>query len=239
MKERPIILNGEMVGAVLDGRKTQTRRPVKEADSAMLDFLGGEAGDDCAAEVSIIYVENIDRIDDNGKTYKYTGLLGCTSEYPEEGYIELTSPCGVPGDRLWVRETWREWHQEADSECGCSGDPYCTCSPHPKASACYRADGHFVEPEDRQMYDIKWKPSIHMPRWSSRILLEITDIRVERVQDISEDDAIAEGSGVPLDKRYVVQEYFKPLWQSIYGEDAWNRNDWVWVIDFKPVEIKQ
>ncbi|EBY6828012.1 hypothetical protein D5835_20345 [Salmonella enterica subsp. enterica serovar Aba] len=148
------------------------------------------------------------------------------------GDIWFACPFGEVGDCIWVRETW--------AEAGAS-------APDLKL---YRANypahvpTHYenVPPAE----DVRWTPSIHMPRWASRILLEITDVRVERVQDISQIDAIAEG-GPPDHPSFskISQEmgfsdwprsWFAQTWWGIYGREAWNTNPWVWVIEFKRVE---
>lgn len=199
MTERGMIFNSEMVRAILDGRKTQTRRPVKFPFKDR--NLGCElSGNELAGELS-------------------------SGNY-------LNSPFGKPGDRIWVRETW--------AEAGAS-------APDLKL---YRANypdhvpSHYenVPPVD----EIRWKPSIHMPRWASRILLGITDVRVERLNAISQADAIAEGappSHPSID--CVSQEYgfpdfsrswFGQTWQHIYGEESWQANPWVWVIEFKQID---
>ena len=131
-------------------------------------------------------------------------------------------PHGQPGDRLWVRETW---HDASSSLHSC---------------ALYRADGI-------DLHWDKWTPSIHMPRWASRITLEITSVRVERLQEISIEDAKAEGAWGPDDS--IVQKVtdyfgtdifsanprkaFQMLWESINGPDSWAANPWVWVIEFR------
>lgn len=119
-------------------------------------------------------------------------------------------PYGQPGDRLWARETWR-------------------VSDQPDERIEYRAD---VDPQ----YDgLKWTPSIHMPRWASRITLEITAVRVERLQDISEQDAMAEG--INGEQLHSAQGYapkaFMKLWESINGPGSWAANPWVWCISFR------
>ena len=137
------------------------------------------------------------------------------------------SPCGEPGDRLWVRETWATTEQSG---------------VHPSdAELVYRA----TDPGWESMEGWRWKPSIHMPRWASRITLEGTGVRVERLRDISEADAIAEGItwnqgivqsgyGIDLSTTHVsARGAFRELWESIYGPGSWNLDPWVWVTSFK------
>lgn len=193
MKERGMIFNGEMVLAILDGRKTQTRRPVK---FPVLDkHLGCElAGNELAEELS-------------------------AGNY-------LNSAFGKPGDRIWVRETWARYNIDQNSH-----------------DIAYRATTPADWPEEG-----RWRPSIHMPRWASRILLEITDVRVERLNSIHDVDAMREGIqnlttcshadfGIPgvVNAQHPVRA-FQLLWESIYGADSWRANPWVWVIEFKRVE---
>ena len=125
-------------------------------------------------------------------------------------------PYGVIGDRLWVREAF-------------SNVTECTHYNHlhDKRQWLYKATDETCFP--------KWKPSIHMPRKASRITLEITGVRVERLQNISETDAISEGVAFMSDPVSAKDE-FQILWESINGHESWNANPWVWVIEFKRVE---
>lgn len=134
------------------------------------------------------------------------GRVGAQMEHPRGGPLGwVACPHGAPGDRLWVRETW----------------------VHSSDGVLYRERG------DRWPY--AWRPSVHMPRWASRISREITDVRVERLQDISEADARAEG--IALDDCITPRAEFAELWNSINGKRApWASNPWVWVIEFKRVE---
>lgn len=171
MKERPIIFNSEMVRAILDGRKTQTRRIITARPPKVIDL----------ATVQCKY--------------------------------------GQPGDRLWVKETWRGGNDtlenvfyKASDNCALKYG-FCQCS---------------------------WKPSIFMPHEFSRITLEIVNVRVERLQDISEKDVIAEGieeAGIcfGIRKEEVEKHCYKLLWDKINGPGAWEKNPWVWVIEFKKV----
>ena len=213
MTERGMIFNGEMVRAILDGRKTQTRRPVK---FSILDRnLGCElAGNELAGELS-------------------------AGNY-------LNSAFGKPGDRIWVRETFQGPLFDYDLMDSYCKDP----TPFEKPEFCvYKADGvpapEFYDADDE--LHCCWRPSIHMPRWASRILLEITDVRVERLNAISQEDAQAEGMELagwrptysdPDSGGEVMTPYdnFAELWSSIYGKESWNANPWVWVISFKRVE---
>ncbi|MDW5499902.1 hypothetical protein R6Y99_08885 [Pseudomonas lundensis] len=196
MKERPVIFNGEMVRAILDGRKTQTRRPIK---FPLLDKnMGCElSGNELAGEVRAGNYSNV--------------------------------PFGQVGDRLWVREAYQGPLFEFDQ----MGTYLEDTSKFERPEFCeYRADGgktpEYYDADDNLRFG--WKPSIHMPRWASRITLEITGVRVERLQEISETDAIAEGG-----TEHFNIDWFGPLWASIYGVDSWNANPWVWVIEFKRV----
>ncbi|HBM2900103.1 TPA: hypothetical protein LVL13_001305 [Klebsiella oxytoca] len=198
MIERGMIFNAEMVRAILDGRKTQTRRIVKLQPD----------------EDGLAKVTNGPWVDTSERNYR--------------------CPFGDVGDRIWGRETW--------AEAGAS-------APNLKlyrASYPEHVPSHYenVPPAN----EIRWTPSIHMPRWASRILLEITDVRVERLNAISEHDAQAEG--VAKLRGGFWQHYqpgwtqhqlsargsFVTLWKSIYGEESWNSNPWVWVIEFKRIE---
>ncbi|WP_438439236.1 hypothetical protein [Klebsiella quasipneumoniae] len=208
MKERGMIFNSEMVLAILDGRKTQTRRPVKFPVHDKT--LGCElSGNELAGELS-------------------------AGNY-------LNSAFGKPGDRIWVRETFCPVD---DTQYG--GEKWVDYRATPRYEASHPADWDSA-PNDAEA--LKWRPSIHMPRWASRILLEITDVLVERLNAISEEDARAEGiidggclnCGEPepcgcANPEPDATDAFAYLWQSIYGQENWNANPWVWVISFKRVE---
>ncbi|RTX65052.1 hypothetical protein DZA20_03345 [Pseudomonas aeruginosa] len=221
MKERPILFSGPMVRAILEGRKTVTRRVVKPQP----DFLGSMVDPNTP-------FETLD-----------AGL-----------HARITCPYGEPGDRLWVRETWTDVNM-----CGAP-------------ALAYRADEDirdlmeepgFLDDRGAFNYDdprvkpypfacwyaeldqARWRPSIHMPRWASRILLEITAVRVERLQDISEKQALAEGvelegegvcwagaAGTASDSPV---ESFRLLWELINGAGSWNATPWVWAVEFKRV----
>lgn len=198
VKERPIIFSGPMVRAIRDGRKTQTRRIIKPHPVDVVTFLTR----------------------DNSPTGEY-GLCF----HPRVVSKRMQCPYGVPGDRLWVRETW---------------------------AYRYNDDGAPVSPTQylyaaTDSWDGRRVPSIHMPRCASRVLLEITDVRAQRVQEISEEDAIAEGvscaggiwfgAGEP---REAPRAAFAALWDSINAKRGfgWVVNPWVWAISFKVVEVR-
>ncbi|WYW98746.1 hypothetical protein WMR86_17520 [Proteus vulgaris] len=192
MKERGIIFNAEMVRAILDGRKTQTRRIVKNV------------------------------IPDNGIWLKKpTKTRSGTTTHVLDAPKYNLCPLGKVGDRLYVREAFKAG--------------VCT-----ESTIAYKATHKPSDLEEGWYEEIKWTPSIHMPRWASRITLEITDVRVERLNDISNDDAKSEGcwygrgGGVP-DKALTPSDQFPTLWEEIYGDGSWSSNPWVWVIEFKRI----
>ena len=141
---------------------------------------------------------------------------GCTTS------LHIKSPYGSVGDRLWVRETFNRTNPSGEN-----------------GVYFYKADGKFPGCIGGAKYrvDILWKPSIFMPRHASRILLEITAIRVERLNEISRGDCMAEGCPFPnIAKETDPVQWYKELWESINGADSWNTNPWVWVIEFKKIE---
>ncbi|WP_371335290.1 hypothetical protein [Klebsiella quasipneumoniae] len=222
MKERGMIFNAEMVRALLDGRKTQTRRPVKFPVHDKK--LGCElSGNELSGELS-------------------------AGNY-------LNSAFGKPGDRIWVREAYRFPASLDDvSPTGVGEMAVATGYRKPWAPTFYEFTGTFsdgwkgFETPPKVSDAGKLRPSIHMPRWASRILLEITDVRVERLNSIHDVDAMREGIqnlttcshadfGIPgvVNAQHPVRA-FQLLWESIYGYESWNSNPWVWVIKFKRIE---
>ena len=151
-------------------------------------------------------------------------------DYREQPAVLKYSPYGLPGDLLWVRETWQQTRPRRRD-----GERFILRTPGKGlGDVHYAADAERDEPP-------KWRPSIHMPRWASRITLEVTEVRVERVQEISAEDAIAEGfteGDVPSHRDWVPQRLFSRCWDSInekrgYG---WDANPWVWVVTFRRKE---
>lgn len=220
IKERPILFSGEMVRAILDGRKTQTRRIVKPQPPSYVH------------EIRVGMYEPV--VIRKGMEEPGIPVFGFANE--EQG---RKCPFGQPGDRLWVRESWAVVPRVTDN------------GPKHKAKgdgtgATWKADWN------GNPSGFKWKPSIHMPRWASRITLEITGVRVERLNDISEEDARSEGledrawmgpSQITLKDGKTVHGQsvycFKALWESINGKGSWDANPWVWVIEFKRLETSE
>lgn len=214
MKEKPILFSGEMVKAVLENRKTQTRRII---------FKGNPIDDFYTFKYFASDSHSFRACFELTKRIKHMPLA--------MPYFGKKCPYGQPGDRLWVRETWKE----------------CTKTKINRTCLAYKAGREVI---DFGM-PVKWKPSIHMPRWASRITLEIVNVRVERLQDISEEDALAEGvnkishageyfyhhsNKFPNGGNWVNPEFaFEELWNKLNGPGAWEKNPWVWVIEFKRV----
>lgn len=207
IKERPILFSAPMVRAILEGRKTVTRREIKpsmRSADTQFELHQQENG-------SWLPLHTFDEscMDDQG------------TEHP------IKCPYGQPGDRLWVRETFKS-----------SAD----CRPPVAESFIYAAD---LNSDGRTKWAARWKPSIHMPRIASRILLEITDVRVERLQDISRADIRAEGLQCPpeLASDDVSPNYrdwypaaWRDLWESINGPGSWDANPWCWAVSFRRIE---
>ncbi|EMO8811970.1 hypothetical protein WDQ79_000121 [Klebsiella michiganensis] len=232
MKERGMIFNGEMTRAILDGRKTQTRRPIKWKQTRFTEIGEREDGSKWP------WSEDVEH--------------ACDFWHP--------CPFGAVGDLIWVRETCRAVELESglDVVRYDAGGPDIPIKAHPLDA------GLWVDLYRYRNGEGKTVPSIHMPRWASRIMLEITGVRVERLNAISEEDAIAEGmQGVICpcckgDSEYSTSQYdsetlavvdeipcracesnrskFFTLWDSIYGYGQHCIGEWVWVIEFKRVE---
>ena len=255
MKEKPIIFSAPMVRAILEGRKSMTRRIVK-----------------CREEIACLGTAadwNAGKLDERMPDWETWGpKSGAQVFVGKHGNIfSLNCPYGVPGDRLWVRETFQD---------------YC---PIWSGGWCGHGTREGIEKEHGVWYGagaphrgplpadppLKWKPSIHMPRWASRITLEIVSVRVERLQEISEEDA--EKEGVPVNQRapdllhpsnlcvtcgqhrhthvgknmvcfggkgtvfsnWTYKGGFSYLWESIHGPGSWEQNPWVWVIEFRGI----
>ncbi|MEZ7000510.1 hypothetical protein [Klebsiella variicola] len=238
MKERGMIFNGEMVRAILDGRKTQTRREVKlNLDIACLATTYDWATSLAANHYQGLTEEQIQQKAESLRGVIHPVILG------NGQMVSIICPHGKPGDRIWVREAFRVHSRATDV-----------------ATLIYKASERNSWTEQTHRVPVavcnkpatpeKWTPSLHMPRWASRILLEITDVRVERLNTISEKDATAEGvppAGsllpdypgtflTPKGDFATAKVAFQRLWESIYGEESWKANGWVWVISFKRVE---
>lgn len=202
-RERPILFSAPMISALLDGTKTQTRRVMKPQP-------GGHIWTDSK-----------------------TGLLMTDIKHKFGPSTALICPYGQPGDRLWVRESWRQAYPPTSFSNG----------------IIFRADAFRACGMDEYSDRHQWKPSIHMRRADSRILLEIVGVRVERLQDISEADAIAEGviegdgdfagcfsvPGTQAMSGTTAKECYARLWDQINGGGAWAVNPWVWCLTFNRV----
>ncbi|HFJ4591445.1 TPA: hypothetical protein ACGUMN_004580 [Salmonella enterica] len=227
VNERGMIFNAEMVRAILEGRKTQTRRVLATYQDAVKFCPEWDVN---GKQIFIVLGEK-----------DHTGMNPVITAIP--------CPFGQQGDRIWVRETWATLGNE-DGCCVDWNDNLCK-GDEKSAARIYRAsceqrpgdyglwsipdDADWKPHTDNQKFEGAWRPSIHMPRWASRILLEITDVRVERLNSITESDAEAEGV---TDTGFgdLLVNGFRYLWKSIYGDGSWQANPWVWVIEFKRVE---
>lgn len=257
LKQYPVLFNGEMVRAILEGRKTQTRRVVKLPSHFKCPVTGRKYPLPVDLWKSTTF--------GGGGSFRIVrGERVAVPEAPgmwnDKGATLIGSPYS-PGDRMWVRETW-----------GYRGGPWHSKTPKVQDfQIAYRADGSQItfsrpaeifeslakqrprktDEDDWDWQDYisrywkSWRPSIHMPRWASRITLEITDVRVQRLQKISDSDAMDEGAGAtgPLHAELDgdTDEYrnrFRELWESIYAKqgNGWATNPWIWAISFKAVK---
>jgi hypothetical protein len=218
MKYHPILFSTEMVRAILEGRKTQTRRIIKNI----------KHGEYCKME------------------HTAPGKYGAVFKDNNHSF-KINCPYGKVGDVLWVREThlWVMLDHAHDLLVGAKN----------RSQWVYKTSRHqdWID-YAKEKYGYKWKPSIHMPKEACRISLKITDIRVDRLQDISRNDAASEGIqsfwntkgvsvyGVPgliepkPNQTWTIREAFMNLWTSINGSESWEENPWVWVVEFEKTE---
>ena len=210
MNEKPILFSTEMIKAILDGHKTQTRR--------------------------IVRLTEFQKAISHGYDWMFRDKRGLWNEVPTSWLLRNKCPYGRPGDMLWVRETWAI-DQGFDSV-------------KPSDISDYWGGLYYKATGDKPAG--KWRPSIFMPRWASRITLRVQDVRVERVQDITIDDAGEEGCSGVISGGYDFDIYnengdyarhpyimnFRRLWDSINAKRgfSWDSNPWVWVIDFEEVK---
>lgn len=227
MKERPIIFSAPMVRAILDGRKTQTRRIVKQQPevTSATDAAWRDASSD---------------------------LWRNARQYARD-----CSPFGNPGDVLWVRETWADTNGENGPMISyrAGGDRFLVDESYPVDYSLYPNCQFSMWCGDlrRGSEGHAWRSPIHMPKWASRIRLKVKSVRVERLQDITEEDAVAEGIERPetlkasdvdvwegaekrlFDALNQPVDQFRRLWESIHGPGSWDANPWVWVYEWEPI----
>ena len=232
-QEHPILFSGPLVRAILDGKKTQTRRIIRPPHG--IGWVAGGPIIRTAADLADPW-------------FRWER----EQSFAELEFRDVRCPLGKPGDRLWVRETWR-----LTDFASYDTDRY-------SAAVEMRADGArpFRKEGGPEMLHERcdWRPSIHMPRWASRISLEVTDVRVQRLQEITEAEIGTEGvrlddggvaacaferaeyyqsGGSPIGGRSPEVCGFAALWDSIYGRSAggsWGENPWVWAVSFKRVQ---
>lgn len=263
-RARPILFSGPMVRAILEGRKTQTRRVVKPPADLARD--GRKSCGPMLYDLSRAWVDRGFPMDENNEVmltdrwgtsdnpapesaYRFQ-YLKVPFAHPSDGWAKdgqdaarrVYCPYGEPGNSLWVRETWRPANWSAE---GGWGEVEYAAGGRRQIEGPWSFSRMFPDgkPADR------WRPSIHMPRWASRLTLRVEAVRVERVQEISEQDALAEGvdfakhepgqsqtrNPPPL---YPRRDGFIRLWDSINGPHGfgWDANPWVWVVSFSRLE---
>lgn len=220
-KEHPILFTSESIRSILSGRKTQTRRIIKH-HSPVYDKPEN------IAEYKFVEFD--------GKQVQFRDSLGLISP--------IKCPYGEVGNILWIKEAWTQWDcigcRRNENTCACSSNEFFERFPHYKEIT-YKATYKELEGIDIA----KWHSPLFMPKEYSRIKLEITNIKVERVQDISEEDAMGEGMrdsrGFNMMPSYTSENHyklkFKKLWDFIHRKDEfnWELNSWIWAIEFKRI----
>lgn len=242
MIDHQILFTGEMVRVILAGEKTQTRRVVKPQPEHGLHPCH--------------YVDSGWALSTSPNEH---GRSGCTCR-------RVAAPFGtdVPGDRLWARETWRPWswhegeppcieyradgvHREVDYPDDSDSLRYEDWEQRLLESVSDECEGLGLQLNEHGEYSwgdgpnpLRWRPSIHMPKWACRLWLEVVSVKVERLQDITEEGALAEGvSGSDVAERLIGERLhradFADLWDSLNAKrgHSWDTNPWVWVIEFK------
>lgn len=236
MAIKPILFNTEMVRAILDGRKTCTRRVVKPQQfiGMLPDKCKNGAPEEFLKEKKLMFKPYCDMTD--------IELINTAYKAPYQ-----------PGDILYVRETWEYFEC-----CCCEGDEHGNCYREPQQSALNKSCGCYMYRATDEIYgDARWHPSIHMPKEAARIWLKVTDVRVERLQDITPKGAESEGVGnlfyddigygeknygTEVDPEYgIAKEQFAWLWESTIKKSdldryGWDANPYVWVIEFERCE---
>lgn len=225
MAIKPILFNTEMVRAILDGRKTCTRRICKDANEYT--------------------VPDMEFYNADKRTYAVHNFAD-KEQMEQLSTAERTCPI-CPGDILYVRETWEHFDC-----CCCEGDEHGNCYQEPQQNVLNKSYGCYMYRATDEIYgDARWHPSIHMPKEAARIWLKVTDVRIERLQDVTEDGAKAEGAidnrgfihspENEYDRIHTAREHFIKIWNSTIKKSdidryGWGANPWVWVIEFERCE---
>lgn len=225
MTIKPILFNTEMVRAILDGRKTCTRRICKDANEYT--------------------VPDMEFYNADKRTYAVHNFAD-KEQMEQLSTAERTCPI-CPGDILYVRETWEHFDC-----CCCEGDEHGNCYQEPQQNVLNKSYGCYMYRATDEIYgDARWHPYIHMPKEAARIWLKVTDVRIERLQDVTEDGAKAEGAidnrgfihspENEYDRIHTAREHFIKIWNSTIKKSdidryGWDANPYVWVISFERCE---
>ncbi|MCH8247043.1 MAG: hypothetical protein IH951_11625 [Bacteroidetes bacterium] len=258
MKDHGLLFKAEMVRANLEGRKTETRRLVKKVDLELIEYICGRHGEDIQLDGS-----------DLGQAWR-SGPEGFghyiwIKDYLEAGRVRLSAPYGGPGSRIYQKETWQatKWAHPSYEYPLEGSDVVSFATFVPKSAEDSRGDGydhmpwHVVYAADgdwgcREDRDFPWQSPMFMPKWAARAWFEVLDVRVERIQDIDDAGAIAEGiesstrnshwGGIMHGSAKVCHarawRAYQDLWDSINAKNGfpWKNNDWVRVIKYKRIE---
>jgi hypothetical protein len=234
VKERPILFSGAMVRALLAATKTQTRRTVTPRNSM---FNGGPWSKWAKATEKAGHFDWPSSTVDAGPSpagnpgpYLHLPYAGPDRDW--QGTRHRIYPRIQPGDPLWVRET-HHFDPPDDGTWAYTAWAGCEESTWRDIPARFQKPEHVIHAATWTHSDLVWRPSIHMPRWASRITLEVTRVRVERLQEISSTDALAEGIQSYDAAESGCKGAYRDLWEQINGAGSWDANPWVWVVEFR------
>lgn len=248
MTVRPLLFSAPMIRALLAGRKSMSRRILKPQPPTQEAFpYSGFSLCPAIADGIKMYSQNdYERLPKHPTKWELIGSVGVARD---AGFPKVYDARFAVGDLIWVRErfipdapsdsdAWDNWKCSFTEWDGCGRE----IASVPPALQLPEHVIFAADPQWAEHQDWKWRPSIHMPKWASRITLKVTAVKVERLQEISEADAIAEGveaislADVPRQASWSNRQDFSRLWETIHGKGTWEENPWVIAVEFETIK---